>query len=317
VKALVWYGDTSLAFEDADDPEPGLGEVVLDVELAGICGSDLHGYRGHPGPRIPPLILGHEVVGRYEGREYTVFPLVACGACERCLAGEDNLCATWRLIGMHRPGVFAERVAVPLRSLVPVPAGLESRRAVLAEPLAACVGALAPSGDLDGKEVVVLGAGPIGLLAGFLAARSGAHVTAVDPVPERLDHARALGAHAGVSATESLEPGSAHLVVDAAGFETTWRAGIDVVRSGGEVVMLGLGQAEARFPMAVVVRRAITLRGQFAYSRADFARAVEVLGEGELELGWLSDAPLADGARAFANLVDRPAEYSKVLLTSR
>jgi threonine dehydrogenase-like Zn-dependent dehydrogenase len=317
MKALVWYGDTSLAFEDAADPEPGPGEVVLDVELAGICGSDLHGYRGHPGPRVPPLILGHEVVGRYEGREYTVFPLVACGACERCLAGEDNLCASWRLVGMHRPGVFAERVAVPLRSLVPVPAGLEARRAVLAEPLACCVGALAPAGDLAGKHVVVLGAGPIGLLSAFAAARGGARVTVVDPVPQRLDHAGALGADSAVAGADALEPGSAHLVVDAAGFEATWRAGVDVVRSGGEVVVLGLGQADAPFPMAVLVRRAISLRGQFAYSRADFARAVEILAEGDLELGWLSDAPLAEGARAFANLVERPAEYSKVLLSPR
>jgi len=81
--------------------------------------------------------------------------------------------------------------------------------------------------------------------------------------------------------------------------------------------VLGLGQADAPFPMALLVRRAIVLRGQFAYTRRDFARAVEILAEGDLDLAWLSDAPLEAGAEAFANLVDRPAEYAKVLLSPR
>jgi threonine dehydrogenase-like Zn-dependent dehydrogenase len=308
MKALVWHGDQRLAYEDVPDPEPGeKEEVVLDVELAGICGSDLHGYRGHPGPRVPPLVLGHEAVGRVGGERYTVYPLAGCGDCDRCRAGEDNLCDAWVLIGMHRPGVFAERVVVPRRSLVPVPPGLDVRRAVLAEPLACCVGALAPHAVGPGTRVVVFGAGPIGLLTIFLAARAGAVVKAVDPVPERLETAQRLGA--------TDFDGRADLAVDAAGFEETWRASIDAVRNAGSVVVLGLGDAEGAFPMAVLVRRAITVRGQFAYSRAEFAGAVGILAESDLDLGWLSDAALAEGAQAFANLVERPAEFSKVLLT--
>jgi 2-desacetyl-2-hydroxyethyl bacteriochlorophyllide A dehydrogenase len=313
MKALVWHGERSLALEDLPDPDPAGDEVVLDVTLAGICGSDLHGYRGHPGPRVPPLVLGHEVVGRAGGGgEYTVYPLVACGTCERCRAGEDNLCDSWRLIGMHRPGVFAERVAVPRRSLVPLPAGLAAERAVLAEPLACCVGALAPHGVKDGTRVLVLGCGPIGLLTAFLAARAGAEVLAVDPVPER----RATAGRLGAARTAVEAPGDASfdVVVDAAGFEATWRAGIESVRAGGTVVVVGLGQAEGAFPMAAVVRRAVHVRGQFAYSRADFATALDVLAAGDLDLAWVDEAPLEDGAQAFANLVDRPAEFSKVVL---
>jgi threonine dehydrogenase-like Zn-dependent dehydrogenase len=195
MRALVWYGERDVRYEDAPDPEPADDEVVFDVELAGICGSDLHGYRGHSGPRVPPLVLGHEV-GSVGGERFTIDPIVACGTCERCRAGEDNLCASWRLIGMHRPGVLAERL--------------------------------------------VLGAGPIGLLTAYLAARDGAHVIVVDPIPTRREN---------------------------------------------------------------------------AYSRASFARAVAILAEGDLRLDWLSDAALSEGAEAFANLVDRPAEYAKVLLS--
>jgi threonine dehydrogenase-like Zn-dependent dehydrogenase len=314
MKALVWHGTRALGLEQIPEPVPAEGEVVLDVEVAGICGSDLHGYRGHPGPRVPPLVLGHEVVGRVDGEAFTLYPLVACGVCERCLAGEDNLCPTWRLIGMHRAGVFAERVAVPTTSLVPVPAELEAERAVLAEPLACCVGALRPHGVGEGTRLLVVGCGPLGLLTVFLAARAGAEVVAADPLAERRVLAERLGAASTLAAAGDVAPGALDLVVDAAGFEPTWRASIEAVRAGGTVVVLGLGQAEGTFPMAAVVRRAIAVRGQFAYSRADFAEAVDVLGAGDLPLDWISEAPLDAGAEAFANLVDRPAEYAKVLL---
>jgi threonine dehydrogenase-like Zn-dependent dehydrogenase len=303
MKALVWKGDQTLDYEDVADPEAAGDEVVLEVELAGICGSDLHGYRGHPGPRVPPLVLGHEVVGSFDGERYAVYPLIGCGDCDRCAAGEDNLCSSWQLIGMHRAGVFAERVLVPRRSLVPLPAGLDPRRAVLAEPLACCVGALA--GETP-ETVAVFGAGPIGLLSVYVAARNGARVRAVDPVESRRETARTLGA--------TDFDGPADLAVDAAGFEATWRSSIDAVRNGGQVVVLGLGNAEGNFPMAVLVRRAIRLRGQFGYSRADFQKAVEILAEDDLDLSWLTDAALAEGAQAFADLVERPAEFSKVVL---
>ena len=112
--------------------------------------------------------------GRRAGRrrrDYAVYPLIGCGECEHCLAGEDNHCASWRLIGMHRPGVFAERVAVPRSSLVPLPDGIDHERAVLVEPLACCVGALAPHGDA--QLVAVLGCGPLGLLTVYLARARG------------------------------------------------------------------------------------------------------------------------------------------------
>jgi threonine dehydrogenase-like Zn-dependent dehydrogenase len=314
MKALVWHGTRALRLEQLAEPVPADGEVLLEVEVAGICGSDLHGYRGHPGPRVPPLVLGHEVVGSVGGDAFTLYPVIGCGQCERCLAGEDNLCPTWRLIGMHRAGVFAERVAVPQQSLVPVPAGLDAGRAVLAEPLACCVGALRPEAVGPGTRLLVIGCGPLGLLTVFLAARAGAEVTAADPLEERRALAERLGASTTLADAGAAVPGSFHLVVDAAGFEPTWRASIEAVRAGGTVVVLGLGQAEGTLPMAAVVRRAITVRGQFAYSRADFAEAVGVLAAGDLPLDWIDEAPLDAGAEAFANLVDRPAEYAKVLL---
>lgn len=300
--------------EEVADPAPGADEVILDVELAGICGSDLHPYRGHPGPRVPPLILGHELVGRFDGHRYTVYPLIGCGACDMCAAGAENLCASWVLLGMHRAGAFAEQIVVPRGSLVPLPAGIDAERAVLTEPLACCLGALHPHEVGEGTRVLVLGCGPIGLLTVFSAARSGAEVVAVDVVSHRRVQAERLGATHTLGLGEELAPGSVDLVVDAAGFQSTWRAGIDAVRNGGAIVIVGLGQAEGPIPMALLVRRAITLRGQFGYTRDEFGAALQMLADGDLDLGWVSEASLGDGATAFANLVERPERYVKVLL---
>jgi threonine dehydrogenase-like Zn-dependent dehydrogenase len=315
MKALVWHGGQVLRLEDVSEPEPAADEVVVEVGLAGICGSDLHAYRGHSGPRIPPLILGHEVIGRLDGSDYAVYPLVSCGACGHCAAGADNLCGSWQLLGIHRPGVFAERVAVPQRCLLPVPLGVNAERLVLAEPLACSVGALRPHRLGESDRVVVFGCGPIGLLTVYVAALSGAEVIAVDPVAQRRAYAEHAGAARAVTAIQELDRGSADLVVDAAGFETTWQAAIDAVRSGGVIVMLGLGQAAGSFPMAALVRRSITVRGQFAYSRTDFAEALEIIRRSDdRDFDWVTATPLDAGADAFANLVERPAEYLKVLL---
>jgi len=316
MRALVWHGDQDIVFEDLPEPVAKEGEVVFEVKIAGICGSDLHGYRGHPGPRVPPLVLGHEVVGRVGGESFAVYPLEGCGTCEHCRGGEDNLCDSWRLLGMHRSGAFAERVAISTRSLVGLPEGIDERRAVLTEPVACCVAALRPHSVIAGTRVLIIGCGPIGLLTIFLAAGQGAEVYAVDPIPARRALAERLGAAATDESVDQLDPAarSVELAIDAAGFETTWRECINAVQPGGAVVVIGLGQAEGAFPMATLVRRAVTMRGQFAYSRADFSRAIELLAQGDLELDWITERPLSDGAQAFSDLIDRPAQYSKILL---
>lgn len=314
MRGLVWRGAGKLSLEDVPEPIPGAGEVVIDVELAGICGSDLHPYRGNGGPRVPPLILGHEAIGWLGGERYSIYPLIGCAACDSCAAGMDNLCASWRLLGMHRAGAFAERVAVPRSALVPVPAEVDAEHAVQTEPLACCLGALDPHEVGEGTRVLVLGCGPIGLLTVFSAARLGAEVLAVDVVANRRAQAARLGARCTLAPGAEIPSGSIDLVVDAAGFQDTWRVSLDAVRNGGAVVVIGLGQPEGTLRMASLVRRTITLRGQFAYTRDQFAAALRILADGDLDLGWVSEVGLDDGASAFANLVERPEDFVKVLL---
>jgi threonine dehydrogenase-like Zn-dependent dehydrogenase len=316
MRALVWHGGRKLAMEEQPDPEPAPGEVVLDVGLAGICGSDLHPFKGHHGPRRPPLILGHEVVGTVAGLpgRWSVFPLSVCGECRHCLAGRENLCENRQLLGLNRPGVFADRVAVPREALLEVPDGLSDDLAALVEPLAVCVAALAPAQIGPETRVLVIGCGPIGLLSVHLAAREGSEVVAVDPVEARRRWASRLGAGRTLATAQEAEGLDADLSVDAVGAELTWRSAIAGTRAGGEVVIVGLAQADGGMPVADLVRRSLRLRGQFAYTRAEFAEALELLAADRLPAEWLEIMPLAEGAAAFTRLADAPDGTAKILL---
>jgi threonine dehydrogenase-like Zn-dependent dehydrogenase len=316
MRALVWQGDDVLKLDELPDPEPGEGEVVLDVEIAGICGSDLHAYRGHPGPRRPPLVLGHEAVGTISGRggRYAVFPLVVCGRCPACSRGEENLCENRGLLGLDRPGVFADRVVVRDDALVAVPEGLDSRIAVLVEPLATSVSALRLDGVEEGDDVLVLGGGPIGLLAVYACVHLGARAVCVEPIPERRSLAAALGATV-LADTAEVTQGEASVAIDAVGIEATWRAAIAGVRTGGRVALVGLGQAEGPLPAAELVRRGVTLRGHYAYTRRDFEAALVLLAEAPPASDWLTVLALSEGAEGFRRLVHEPHAVTKVLLT--
>jgi len=298
-------------------PQAERPQVVADVLYAGICGSDLHQYRGGSGPRRPPLILGHEAVVSVEGRAgtFVVFPLVSCGACDACGRGEENLCERRGLIGLDRPGVFADSVVVAEAALVAVPDGMDPRVAVLTEPLAASVSALRNAGVTASTRLAVIGCGPIGLLAVHAAAHAGVHAIVADPLPSRREIALRLGAQTALPDPSQLPSQEADIVVDAAGIEAAWSAGVAAVRSGGCVVVLGLAQAEGTVAVGVLVRRGITLRGHYAYTRADFEAALRLLSASPPPLDWLDFAALADGAESFRRIVHSPEKVTKVILT--
>jgi threonine dehydrogenase-like Zn-dependent dehydrogenase len=315
---LVWLGEDRVQFTTRARPQADRPYVIADVLYAGVCGSDLHQYRGGPGPRRPPLILGHEAVVSVEGRDgrFVVFPLVCCGGCDACARGEENLCERRGLIGLDRPGVFADSVVVDEASLVAVPDGMDPRVAVLTEPLAASVSAMRIAGVTASTRLAVIGCGPIGLMAVHAAAHSGVHAIVADPLASRRAIALRLGAHEALPDPTQLSSQGADIVLDAAGTEAAWSAGIAAVRSGGCVVVLGLAQAEGTVPVGALVRRGVTLRGHYAYTRADFDAALALLADSPPPLDWLDFAGLADGAESFRRIVHSPAKVTKVILTT-
>jgi threonine dehydrogenase-like Zn-dependent dehydrogenase len=318
LKGLIWLGEDALTADELAEPIAGPGEVVVEVLRAGICGSDLHAYRGRAGGRQPPLVLGHEAVGMVDGshESFAVFPLSGCGICGLCRGGSENLCPQRNLLGLDRPGTLAERVAVPSNCLIPLPEGLSVNDAVLAEPLATSVSVLAASSSA--ANVVVVGCGAIGLLALHAAMHDATgtqvSVEVADPVAARRRAAVELGAARAYPSVNGLRAAAADLVIDAVGTEETWTGAVRAVRPGGTVAIIGLGQTMGSVPMGYVVRSGITLHGSYAYSRRDFEQALALLAARPLSREIVTTAALDEGPAAFRLLTEQPERAVKMVL---
>ena len=314
MRALVFTAPGTVEMLDVPEPDPGPGEVLVQVRAAGICGSELHGAR-HPGFRQPPLIMGHEFAGTTAGGEAVVVnPILSCGHCDLCQRGLRNLCRERQIIGVHRAGGFAERVAVPASALRPVPPGLGWEAAALIEPAANAVhawnqarGAL----GIDAKDarVGVIGCGAIGLLCVAVALSSGAaRVEVSDLAPARLAAALSLGAGAGGPGLE----GEYDVVIDAVGSAATRAASVGHQRPGGTAIWLGLADSEPGFDASALVRSEKRVLGSFAYRDEEFAQATTMIRE--WDLAWAAGYPLAEGAEVFTELMNGSLHPVKALL---
>ncbi len=305
-------------------PAPAPGEVLVRVRAAGVCGSDLHAY-AHPRPgMVPPLVLGHECAGEVVatgaaadaglvGRAAALVPTVACGACPFCLGGESNICPQRRVIGMDRPGGFAEYVCVPAENAVPLPDGFPWPRAGVVEPVAVVRHLFDRLPTAPPDMVAILGAGFLGLVAIQMARHGGAGTIVVADVrPERLAQARDLGADVVVNSRE-VDPVSAvvqasggqgaALVVEAAGVTSTRRQAVDMARPGGTIGLLGLADAESPLDFVQLVRKELRLIASYSSTRQDFSQAIDMMAAGHLAIDPLLETyALREGPDLFARL---------------
>ncbi len=332
MRQLVCLGPRRMELQEAPEPVPGPGEVVFQTQAAAVCGSDLHGFREASPRRIPPLVMGHEGVGRVTavgegvdaarvGERVVLRPILACAECEPCREGRPNLCRNGRLVGREITGAFAERFAVPERAAVRFPDDVPADLATLTEPLANAVHVTARS-VREGDDVLVIGAGPIGALMARMALERGARrVLITDPIASRLELARAQGAtplsadDPEVALGEATRGRGVDVVIDAAGFEATWALGLRAVRPGGRFEAVGLGSPGARIDFFAVAGKEIKVTGSFAWTDTDFDRAIELVASGAIDTtGWFTTMPLAEGQRAFEELVDTTERFKVVLV---
>ncbi len=336
MRTLVYVEPHRLEIQDAPTPAPRATEVIVKVEASGVCGSDLHGYLGRSLNRKPPLVMGHEFAGVVAavgeavrdlavGTAVTVYPLITCGRCPACRRGESSQCPSRQVIGVHRPGGFAEYAAVPRASVVPVPAGMSMFTASLAEPLANAVHIF--NRHLHGliRRIAVFGAGTQGVMALHLAhLLSPPVLVSVDIVPARLALAERVGATAALNArTEDavarirdLTGGEGvDLAIEAVGGAATRQAALASVRTGGTVVLLGLGEEITPLNAVDIVNREVTIRGSYAYTYDDFVRAVELLGTGLIRGEWARPYALEAGPAVFRQLTTDPGDLIKAVLT--
>jgi L-iditol 2-dehydrogenase len=326
---LRQYGTLSVV--DMDPPSIGDDEVRIRVRACGICGSDVHGYTGVTGRRIPPLVMGHEAAGTIEsigaavsgftpGDRVTFDSTVSGGECAFCRRGEINLCDRRMVLGVscgdyRRHGAFAELVAVPSRILHRLPESLSFEHAAMAEALAVAVHAVERRRPAPESRVAVIGCGMIGLLTlQVLRAAGCTSIAAVDPDGAR----RALASRLGASSThaDAAELTDVDHVFEAVGSATTVGAAVRAVRKGGVVTLIGNLAPEAPLPLQSVVTREITLYGSCA-SSGEYPRAIELLASGAIDVAPLISAiaPLEEGQQWFDRLHRGGEGLMKVVLT--
>lgn len=328
MKALVYTGPKKLVYTDVDDPAPRAGEALIDLDCSGICGSDMHAFLGHDERRPAPLILGHEAAGVIAagpetGRRVTVNPLVSCGVCEACREGRDNLCPDRQIISMPpREGSFAELLAMSPGNLVTVPDTVPLWHAALTEPMACGWHAVKLALRLsqraaDQMHAVVLGGGAIGIGSALsLASQGVTSVTVLETNPGRLARLRRdlpqFDFHASFEEAGSRAP---DLVMDAVGFAPTRKIASAIVKPGGVIAHIGLGEAEGGLDVRRMTLQEITFCGTYTYTAADFRETAQAIFDGAFgRFDWVEQRSLRDGAQAFADLLEGRVDAGKIVL---
>lgn len=304
VRAARLHGPGDVRVEPVPRPPSEGGQVRLRMRSVGICGSDLHHFReGSTGDEVntEPFVLGHEIsaevpseaaehLGLPPGTVVAVDPAHPCGACEWCRRGHHNLCPNVQFKGVaEHPGGLAELIAVHPDEIIPVPDDFDADAAALLEPLGVAIHAvdLAPIQPMD--TVVVLGAGPIGLLIAQVAHLAGAGTCFVmDPLAYRLDVAERLGAdrtaqhHAAIA--DWTDGRGADVVIEATNAPEGFEHAVDSVRIGGQVVLVGIPEGnEYALTASTARRKGVTIR--FCRRMGDvYPRAIKMVASGRVEL---------------------------------
>jgi L-iditol 2-dehydrogenase len=343
MKSLLLKEYLQLELADFPEPEPGPGEVLIRVAACGICGSDVHGYDGTSGRRIPPIVMGHEAAGvvaatgagvsRFvSGDRVTFDSTVYCGECAFCKRGEVNLCDRRQVIGVscgeyRRHGAFAEYIAVPERILYSLPVAMSFPEAAMLEAVSVALHAVHVTGDVKGQTVLVIGAGMIGLLTMQAARAAGAaRVLIADIDATRLSLARSLGNDgvfnlSGDGLTQEILKQTAgvgaDVVLEAVGRNETIATAIDSVRKGGTVTLIGNITPKVELPLQKVVSRQLRLQGTAA-SAGEYPEAIDLVASGKIKVKPLitAVAPLEDGPEWFKRLYAHEPNLMKIVLTA-
>lgn len=331
MKALVYTQPNEMQIQDRPYPSLESGEVILKIESVGICGSDMHAYHGHDPRRKPGLVLGHEFSGIVadvnsplfqKGQRVTGNPLITCGHCEYCLQGRNNLCANRTMVGMTRPGAFAEYMSIPANSLILIPEVLSLDDAAITEPAATAVHAInlsmrALQRPIQECRVLILGGGAIGMLAALLLRHYGVDDIRLAEVNSlrRL----AIEKHVGCKTLNPLEvqpeENTFDFVMDCVGAVPTRNTALSAVKPGGVIMHVGLQDWASEIDMRKLTLAEITLLGTYTYSTVDLQATVNFLARKAFgDLSWVEKRSLNEGPKAFSDLHAGKTASAKVLL---
>lgn len=331
MQALVYTQPKELQLLEQPYPALVSGEVVLKIEAVGICGSDMHAWHGHDPRRLPGLVLGHEFVGTIahsaapgfvQGTRFTGNPLITCGVCDYCVQGRNNLCTDRSMVGMTRPGAYAQYMSIPAASLIAMPADMSVLAAALTEPAATAWHAInlsmrALTRPLPACRVLVIGGGAIGMLAGLLLKTLG--VTQLSMSEPNALRRQALQNHIQCETIDPLAqivPENTYdFVLDAVGSKITRNQALAGIKAGGVIMHVGLQDWASPIDMRKLTLSEITLLGTYTYTTADLRDTVAALHAGSFgDLSWVEQRTLAQGPAAFEDLDQGRSAAAKIVL---
>lgn len=294
-----------IEFREVPVPEIGAGQVLVKIMEIGVCGSDIHVYHGEHPFTSYPVTQGHEVSGVIEklgdgveglkvGQKVTIQPQVVCGECWPCRNGKYNLCESLKVMGFQTTGVASEFFAVDAEKVTPLPEEMSLEEGAMIEPLAVAVHAVRRAGDVTGKDICVLGAGPIGILVAQAAKGLGAgRVMVTDVSGLRLEKAKECGADMvvntrerdfGEAFVEFFGPDKADVIYDCAGNDVTMGQAIKYARKGSTIILVAVFAKMASVDLAVLNDHELDLNTSMMYRSEDYEKAIELVQEGKVRL---------------------------------
>jgi L-iditol 2-dehydrogenase len=336
MQALVYRGPHEMALEEVDRPTPGRGEVGIEVRAVGICGSDIHGYTGASGRRAAGMVMGHEFAGVIRdvgpevseaviGMRVAVNPLISCGACPDCRAGHEQLCRRRTSIGVNLGlrGAFAEYVTAPAENAIFLADEITFAEGAMAEPLAVGLRAVAVAAPEAGRPLAVLGGGTIGLCALLASRERGAQpVYVTDVAPHKLEMIRRLGGEPLDSRTADLVAvGKAAtgdrgfpVIIDAVAVSATIKQALPALMPGGVLMLVGLATPQVEVGLYDLVPQERIIKSAYAYTAAEYRRAVELLNSRAVDVRPLVEArcSLAEAPTMFERMARGEVDAVKV-----
>ncbi len=302
MKAAYYGGSRQIDIRACVPVTPGPGQVRVRVSHCGICGTDLHVYLGDLDHRLRlPEVIGHEgsgtiaelgpgVEGLAVGQPVVVMPIISCGQCPACVAGDYHVCHQLKVIGIEAPGAMQSSWTVPAHLVFPLPAGMDLQQAALVEPVAVACHDIRTGALQKGEYALVLGGGPIGALIAIVAKHKGARVLVTEINPFRIAMLRRLG----LEAVDPREPGWMERIMEETGgagadvvFEVTGvAAGAEMMTKAakvrGRIVMVGVFAKPAPVDIYKIFARELQLFGARVYQREDFAEAIAIVDSGAI-----------------------------------
>jgi len=333
----VMVAPGKIEFRNIDKPVPKENEVLIKIMSIGICGSDIHVYHGkHPFTKYP-VTQGHEVSGQivevgknvsnlFVGQKVTVQPQVVCGKCYPCRHGKYNVCEELKVMGFQTTGLASEYFAVDAAKVTPLPDDMDFDEGAMIEPLAVAVHAIRQFGDVTGKKVVVLGAGPIGNLVAQTAKGMGASEVLITDISDiRLLKAKECNIDYCINTRnfdlgdvieEKFGPDKADVIYDCAGNDISMGQAIKHARRGSVIILVAVFSKLANVDLAVLNDHELDLKTSMMYRNEDYIKAIQLVNEGKVLLKPLITQrfPFKDYQKAYEYIDSNTEKTMKVII---